>query len=93
MDARSVVWEPSNLRHLINDHLERRLTREEIDEALNDVHRIESTEIRSGVSYHTVVGATQKGRLLVAVWVDHADGRFPIHARQAGRRAARRYYR
>jgi len=85
-----MVCESSNLRHLIDDHPGRSLTREDIDEALNDVHRIESTEIRSGVSYHTVAGATQKGRLLVAVWVDHADGRFPVHARQAGRRAARK---
>jgi hypothetical protein len=52
-----------------------------------------SAEIRSSVSYHTVVGATLKGPLLVAVRIDHPAGRFPIHARQAGRRAARRYYR
>lgn len=93
MDGRLVVWEASNLRHLIDDHPERKLTRDEIDEALNDVDRVESTEIRSGVGYHTVVGATLKGRLLVAVWVDHPHGRFPVHARQAGRHAARRYYR
>ena len=84
-----MVWEASNLRHLLDDHPERRLSREEIDEAMNDADRIESTEMRSGVTYHKVVGATLKGRLLVAVWVDH----FPVHARQAGRRAARRYYR
>lgn len=88
-----MVWEPANLRHLIDDYPERKLTRGEIDEAMNDGHRIESTQIRAGVSYHTVVGATLKGRLLVAVWVDHPDGRFPVHARQASRRAARRYYR
>ena len=93
MDARPVVWEASNLRHLVNDHPERSLIRDEIEEAMNDANRIESAEIRSGVSYHTVVGATLKGRLLVAAWVDHPAGRFPVHARQAGRRAARRYYR
>jgi hypothetical protein len=93
MDSRPVVWEASNLRHLIDDHPERNLSRKEIDEALNDANRIESTEVRSGVTYRTVVGSTQNGRLLVVVWVDRPGGRFPVHARQAGRRAARRYYR
>lgn len=88
-----MVWEASNLRHLLDDHPERNLSREEIGEAMNDAEGIESIEVRSGVTYHTVVGATLKGRLLVAVWVNHPAGRFPVHARQAGRRAARRYYR
>jgi len=69
------------------------LSRQEIEEALSDRDRIESTEMRSAVSYHRVVGSTLKGRLLVVVWVDDPAGRFPVHARQAGRRAARRYYR
>ena len=93
VDARQVVWEASNLRHLLDDHPERNLSTEEIGEAMNDADRIESIEVRAGVTYHTAVGATLKGRLLVAVWVDHPAGRFPVHARQAGRRAARRYYR
>lgn len=88
-----MVWEASNLRHLIDDHPERNLSPDEIEEAMNDDNRIESAEIRSGVNYHAIVGATVKGRLLVAVWVDHPAGRFPVQARQAGRRAARRYYR
>ncbi len=93
MDARPVVWEASNLRHLVDDHPERNLTRDDIEEAMNDANRIESAEIRAGVQYHAVIGATLKGRLVVAVWVDHPAGRFPVHARQAGRRTARRYYR
>jgi len=83
----------SNLRHLLDDHPERNLSRDEIEQALSDRDRIESTEITSAVSYYTVVGATRNGRLLVVVWVEHLAGRFPVHARQAGRRAARRYYR
>jgi hypothetical protein len=92
MDTRPVVWDESNLRHLLDDHRERNLSREEIEEAMSDSNRIESAEISSGVTYRTVVGATVKGRLLVVVWVDHPAGRFPVHARQAGRRAAKRYY-
>src|SRR3989442_15793705 len=73
------------------DHSERGIIRAEVTEALNDPERLEATEIRRDVEYHTVVGRTAKGRLLVVVWVDHPDGRFPVHARQAGRAAARRY--
>jgi hypothetical protein len=92
MDDRPVVWDASNLRHIERDHPERGVAQSEVEEAMNDTDRIESAENRRGVDYHTVVGQTKKGRLLAVVWVDHAAGRFPGHARQAGRRAARRYY-
>lgn len=93
MDSRPVVWDATNVRHLEQDHRERGILRAEVAEALNDPQRIESAEVRRGVTYHTVIGSTARGRLLVVVWVDHPSGRFPVHARQAGRRAARRYYR
>lgn len=92
MDSRPVVWEASNLSHIEQDHPERGIVQAEVAEALNDPDRIESIEKRHGVTYHTVIGRTSKGRLLVVAWVDHSSGRFPVHARQAGRRAARRYY-
>jgi hypothetical protein len=88
-----VVWDAANVRHIEQDHPERRITSQEVSEALNDPERIETTETRRNLEYHTVVGRTTKGRLMVVVWVDHPDGRFPVHARQAGRQAARRYYR
>ncbi len=58
-----------------------------------DVYRLEATEVRRSFTYHTVIGSTKGARLLVVVWIDHPEGRFPVHARQAGRAAARRYYR
>jgi uncharacterized DUF497 family protein len=93
MDERRVVWDESNAEHIERDHPERDIKRREVEEALDDPRRIESVETRRGVEYWTVVGVTAKGRLLVVVWIDHEAGRFPVHARQAGRRAARRYYR
>jgi len=93
MDSRRVVWDATNTRHLEKDHPERAIVRAEVEEALTDEERIESTEVRRNVTYHIVIGSTAKGRLLAVVWVDHQLGRFPVHARQAGRRAARRYYR
>lgn len=93
MDGRPVVWERSNLEPLLEDHPERGITRDEIEEALNDGRRIGAAEERKDRTYRTVVGVTLRGRLLVVVWVDHLRGRFPVRARQAGRQAARRYYR
>ena len=93
MDNRPLVWDNANARHLERDHPERGIVRAEVEEALNDPKRIEATGVRRNVMYHTVIGSTARGRLLTVVWIDHQLGRFPVHARQAGRRAARRYYR
>lgn len=88
-----MIWEDSNARHIEHDHPERGILRREVEESLSDPERIESAEERAGVTYHAVIGSTTRGRLLVVVWVDHPEGRFPVHARQASRRTARRYYR
>lgn len=93
MDNRPVVWDATNVRHVERDHPERGIKRAEVEQTMNDPERLESTELRASTTYHTVIGKTEAGRLLVVVWVDHPDGRFPVHARQAGRAAARRYYR
>jgi len=93
MDNRPVAWDARNVRHLERDHPERGIVRAEVEEALNDPKRIEAAEVRRNVAYHTVIGSTTRGRLLAVVWIDHQLGRFPVHAWQAGRRAARRYYR
>ncbi len=93
MDSRPVVWDTTNLRHIEGDHPERRISRNDVTEALNDPQRVESAQERGRVMYHVVIGATAEGRPLVVVWIDHLGGRFPVHARPAGRRAARRYYR
>jgi uncharacterized DUF497 family protein len=92
MDSRPLVWEESNLRHLLDDHPKRQITRADVEEALAEPNRIEATAVLRTATHHTVIGMTARGRLLVVVWVDDPGGRFPIHARQAGRRAARRYY-
>jgi len=93
MDNRPVVWDASNVRHLERDHPERGISRGEVEQALEDPERLESAEVRRSFTYHTVIGSTKRARLLVVVWIDHSEGRFPVHARQADRAAARRYYR
>ena len=93
VDQRPIVWDATNTTHIERDHPERELTRDEVTEALSDPERLESIARRSAVDYHEVIGLTRAGRLLFVVWVDHPDGRFPVHARRAGRKAAGRYYR
>ena len=92
VDNRPIVWLPGNIRHLEQDHPDRMSTRGEVEQVLEDSRRIESAEVRDEVTYHTVIGITTAARVLVVVWVNHPAGRLPVHARQAGRRAARRYY-
>ncbi len=93
LDQRPAVWVASNIRHIERDHPERGIARDEVDEALDDPRRLEYVSDRTGVEYHTVIGITRAGRVLAVVWVDHPDGRFPVHVRRAGRKAAREYYR
>ena len=92
LDSRPIVWLASNLKHIERDHPERAITRADVEEVLADPRRSESIERRKGTEEHTVIGETSSGRLLVIVWVDHENGRLPIHARRAGRRAAKEYY-
>ncbi|TMC25636.1 MAG: DUF4258 domain-containing protein [Chloroflexi bacterium] len=93
MDQRPVVWAASNTKHVDRDHAERGITRDDVNEVLNDPRRIETTEVRKGTEHHAVTGSTRNGRVLFIIWVDHPDGRFPVHARRAGRKLAKEYFR
>src|SRR5437879_4357189 len=92
MDGRPIVWDAWNRRHIERDHPERRIQTGDVEEALHDADAIEAIDLRGTETYHVIVGQTALGRVLVVVWVDHPRGRYPIHARQAGRRVARRYF-
>jgi hypothetical protein len=88
MDERPVVWDASNQKHLGEDHPERRISVTEIEEVLMDPGRIEVFLEKRG-SYECV-GQTQAGRWLVIAWIDDPAGRYPVHARAAGRRLIRK---
>lgn len=90
MDDRGVIWDRHNQKHIEEDHPERAISWAEVDEVLTDPERLEDPTDRPG--HYLVVGVTARGRVLVALWVDDPQGRYPIHAHQADRRAARRYY-
>jgi hypothetical protein len=93
VDSRPVVWDHRNRKHIELDHPERWISTREVEEALEDPQRIEADVERSGRVYSSIVGRTKAGRLLFVVWADDPRGRYPIHARQAGRRLGRSYYR
>lgn len=94
MDSRRVVWDKDNRRHIEKEHPERAITTKEVDQVLSDPNRIEGAEdIRAVQAYRPVLGQTRDGRWLYVVYVSDSRGRYPVHARQAGRRTRRRFER
>jgi hypothetical protein len=92
MDSRRVVWDKQDRHHIEAAHPERRITKKEVDDVLNDPNRLEGSEdVRGGQSYRPVLGRTQDGRVLYVVYVSDPRGRYPVHGRQAGRRTQRRF--
>ena len=88
MDNRPPVWDAANRRHLLEEHPERHLSRDEIDEVLTNDKRLEVPQPERDA--WLAIGQTLTGRWLVVAWVDHPKGRYPVHARPAGRRTIRR---
>ena len=88
MDDRPIVWDVANRGHLGEDHPERGISLNEVEEVLTDPDRVEVylTERRA----YQVVGRTAATRWLVVIWIDQRDGRYPIHARAASKRIIRR---
>lgn len=85
MDERPVKWDQANRRHLEVEHSERRITLEEIEQAMTDPNREEVPD-PGHPGYWLVRGRTSVGRLLYVAWVEHLDGRYPVHAHAIGRR-------
>lgn len=88
MDDRPVVWDRANRKHIVADHSERVISAREVDEVLADPERVE-VYLDQREAYQ-VVGRTAEARWLVVIWIDQAEGRYPIHARAASRRIIRR---
>jgi uncharacterized DUF497 family protein len=88
VDARQVVWDAANRKHLAEDHPERGISLDEIAEVLDDGRRVEVyLENRDAFQ---VIGRTATGRWLVVIWIDQPQGRYPIHVREASKRIIRR---
>lgn len=67
VDARPVVWDAANRKHLAQDHPERGISVDEIAEVLADGRRVEVyLENRDAFQ---VIGRTATGRWLVVIWI------------------------
>jgi uncharacterized DUF497 family protein len=88
MDNRRVVWDAANRKHLSQDHPERKISLDEIEQVLHDQSRIEVYQPEREA--HQAIGRTNSGRWLVVAWLDQPHGRYPIHARVANDRLIRR---
>jgi len=86
-----VVWDDYNRRHLTEDHPERAIRVADVEEAMTDPNRIEAAVQRPDGMYGTVIARTAGGRILFVAYVNQDHGRYPVHARQAGRALIRRY--
>jgi uncharacterized DUF497 family protein len=84
VDGRPIVWDAWNRKHSEQDHPERRISLDEIEEVLEDPGRVET--YLQGRDGYQIIGRTRVGRWLVVVWIDEGRGRYPIHARGASRR-------
>ena len=85
VDDRPVIWDRANRKHIQEDHPERRITRDEVDQAMTDPNRKESPDPKRK-GYGLVRGRTAAGRLLLVAWVEFRGGRYPVHAHAIGRR-------
>lgn len=88
MDDRPVVWDAANRKHLGEEHPERSISLQQVEEVLADPDRVE-VRLTERQAYQ-VVGKTTSARWLVVIWIDQPEGRYPIHARAASKRIIRR---
>ena len=85
VDDRPVIWDRANRKHIEEDHPERSITRDEVDQAMTDPNRQEIPDPKRE-GYGLVQGRTSAGRRLLVAWVEFRGGRYPVHAHAIGRR-------
>jgi len=88
MDESRIIWDAANRKHLGEGHPERQISIAEIEEVLADTEQI-TAYLEARQAYETL-GRTRAGRRLLVAWIEQPEGKYPIHARQAGRRTIRR---
>jgi hypothetical protein len=75
------VLREHNLRHITEDHPERRVTKEDVEEMLADPNRVEAHDPTHGTM--VAAGRNSGGEAFVVAFVELADGdAFPVHARR-----------
>lgn len=78
---RRAVWREHNLRHITEDHPERGVSKEDVEEVLADPDRLEVPDPTHGTVL--AAGRNNMGEAFVVAFVELADGdAFPVHARR-----------
>ena len=88
MNGGPVLWDANNRKHLTEDHPEREITVQDVEDVLTDPSRLETDD--PGHNTFVVVGTTRAGRWLYVAYVLRKGGaRFPVHARPHSKRKLR----
>ncbi|MGH7723219.1 MAG: hypothetical protein ACRENL_10395 [Candidatus Dormibacteria bacterium] len=84
MQPRRTVWKEHNLRHITEDHPERGISQEDVEDVLADPNRQEEPDPSHGTT--AAIGTNRSGARLVVAFLELSDGSaFPVHARRRGR--------
>jgi hypothetical protein len=76
-----VIWHEHNLRHVTQDHPERRVTREDVEDVLADNERQEESDPPHGTT--VAQGRNRDGVAFIVAFLELSDGSaFPVHARR-----------
>ena len=76
-----MIWQEHNLRHVTQDHPERRVTREDVEDVLADHERQEEDDPPHGTTFAR--GRNRDGIAFVVAFLELSDGSaFPVHARR-----------
>jgi uncharacterized DUF497 family protein len=87
--SRRIIWDRHNLKHLFVDHLERGITKEEVEEVLRSPHSFVVPTPERNTTF--TVGKMATGRRLGVAWLDRQAGIYPIHARQVSGKQWRKF--
>lgn len=81
MEPRKAIWREHNLRHVTQDHPERGITQEDVEDVLADAERHEEADPTHGTT--VAQGRNRHGVAFVVAFRELSDGAaFPVHARR-----------
>ena len=81
MEPRRAAWREHNLRHVTQDHPERGITKEDVEDVLADAERQEEADLAHGTT--VARGRNRDGVVFLVAFHELSDGAaFPVHARR-----------
>lgn len=81
MQPRRVEWKEHNRRHITQDHPNRQVSKEDVDDVVADAERQEESDPTHGTI--VAAGRNREGVAFVVAFLELSDGAaFPVHARR-----------